>query len=129
LEHKNLSESIMQRKISYFVALIAVVMTIVAVWHLNRSFEPKDATWEDVIAEARTGGYRIITTEDLRDRYLTDPFTLLLVDTRQEWEFRSAHIKGALNFPMAPTWWERWKKADELEAFLGPDKEKEIVFY
>jgi 3-mercaptopyruvate sulfurtransferase SseA len=119
----------MQRKISYFIALIAMVMTIVAVWHLNRPFEPKQATWEDVLAEARVGGYRIITTQDLRDRYMTDPSTLLLVDTRQEWEFRSAHIKGALNFPMAPTWWERWKKADELEAFLGPEKEKEIVFY
>jgi hypothetical protein len=30
---------------------------------------------------------------------------------------------------MEPTWWSRWHKADELEAFLGPDKDRFIVFY
>jgi 3-mercaptopyruvate sulfurtransferase SseA len=118
-----------KKKISYIIAFAAVFMTVIVVWYGHRTFEPKQASWEDVLAEARVGGYQIITTEDLRDRYMTEPSTLLLVDTRQEWEFRSAHIKGAINFPIAPTWWERWKKADELEAFLGPDKEKEIVFY
>jgi 3-mercaptopyruvate sulfurtransferase SseA len=119
----------MQKKISYFVAVFAVIITVVTVWHINKPFEPKQATWKDVIKEARDGGYKIITTEELHERYQEEPSDLLLIDTRQEWEFRSAHIKGSVNFPMKPTWWERWKKAGELEANLGPDKEKEIVFY
>jgi rhodanese-related sulfurtransferase len=53
----------------------------------------------------------------------------LLVDTRQEWEYRSGHIRGATNFPIEPTWWSRWRKAGALEAVLGPDKDRLIVFY
>ena len=26
-------------------------------------------------------------------------------------------------------WWERWRKADDLAALLGPDKDRHIVFY
>jgi 3-mercaptopyruvate sulfurtransferase SseA len=119
----------MQKKLSYSIALATVIITTIAVWHINRPFEPKQATWEDVIAEAKAGGYKIITTEQLRDRYHTTPSSLLLIDTRQEWEYRSGHIKGSVNFPMEPTWWARWRKADELEAFLGDDKQRNIVFY
>jgi hypothetical protein len=46
-----------------------------------------------------------------------------LIDTRQEWEFRTGHIKGSVNFSMEPTAWARWSKAGELEEFLGPDRE------
>jgi hypothetical protein len=51
------------------------------------------------------------------------------VDTRQEWEFRTGHIQGARNFPMESTGWSRWRKAGALEAFLGPDRQRPIVFY
>ncbi len=119
----------MRKKISFFVALAAMMITVAAVWYAHQPFELKQATWEDVMAEADSGGYKIITTEKLRDRYQTAPSSLLLVDTRQEWEYRSGHIKGAVNFPMEPTWWARRQKADELEAFLGEDKQRDIVFY
>jgi rhodanese-related sulfurtransferase len=52
-----------------------------------------------------------------------------MVDTRQEWEYRTGHIKGALNFPMEPTGWARWRKKGALSKFLGPDKNQLIVFY
>ena len=74
--------------------------------------------WDDVLAEAKAGGYRLITTEELAERYRQDSKELLLVDTRQEWEYRTGHIKGAVNFPMEPTWWSRWRKAAALKAFL-----------
>ena len=106
-----------------------MMITAAAVWYANRPFEPKQAGWEDVMAEADSGNYKIIITEKLRELYQTAPSSLLLVDTRQEWEYRSGHIKGAVNFPMEPTWWARWQKADELEAFLGEDKQRDIVFY
>jgi hypothetical protein len=52
-----------------------------------------------------------------------------MVDTRQEWEYRTGHIENAGNFSMEPTWWARWSKADELEEFLGPDRDRLLVFY
>ena len=111
------------------LALVALAITAGYLWHANRMVAPKAATWNDVLAEAQQGGYRIIDTDTLRDRYQKDPDTLLLVDTRQEWEYRTGHIKGALNFPMEPTWLSRWRNEGSLEKFLGPDKNRFIVFY
>ena len=111
------------------ISLAAVAITLGVLWQDNRVETPKQATWEDVVAEADAGGYRIITTEELAARCGEDPSTLLLVDTRQGWEYRTGHIKGALNFPMEPTWRERWRQAGPLEKFLGPDKDRGLVFY
>jgi 3-mercaptopyruvate sulfurtransferase SseA len=112
-----------------FLALIAVAVTVGVMWYGNRPVTPKKATWEDVVAEASHGGYQLISTDDLWDRYSKDPQRLLLVDTRQEWEYRTGHIKGALNFPMEPTWLSRWRKKGELKQFLGSDKNRFLVFY
>jgi rhodanese-related sulfurtransferase len=82
-----------------------------------------------VLEEARQGGYRLIGTNELWQHYQANPQSLLLVDARQEWEYRTGHIKGAVNFPMEPTWWSRWRKKGALRKFLGPDKNRFIVFY
>ena len=119
----------MQNSKATLVALVAVLITVGALWFTNRAVTPKEATWDDVQAEARSGGYRIITTEELAREYQEDSTSFLLVDTRQEWEYRTGHLKGALNFPMEPTWWSRWRKASALETFLGPDKDRMVVFY
>jgi hypothetical protein len=119
----------MKTKASGWLALAAVAITMVAGWTLQRPVPPRQATWEDVTAEAGAGGYRIITTEALAERFHQDPAGLLLVDTRQEWEYRTGHMARAVNFPMEPTWWARWRKASQLEALLGPDKERTLVFY
>ena len=111
------------------LAVLAVVLVIGLLWFTNRAVTPKQATWEDVLQEAKLGGYQIIQTEALWDLYQKDPQSLLLVDTRQEWEFRTGHLKGAVNFSMEPTAWSRWRKQKELETFLGPDKNRPIVFY
>ncbi len=111
------------------LALAAVVITIGALWYTNRVVIPEKATWNDVLDEAKQGGYRIIGTAELWQRYQADPENLLLVDTRQEWEYRTGHIKGAVNFPMEPTWWSRWRKKGALAKFLGPDKNRFLVFY
>ena len=119
----------MQNKKTTLIALVAVLLTVAGVWFANRVVTSKEATWDDVLAEARTGGYRVITTEELADRYRKDAKSLLLVDTRQEWEYRTGHLRNALNFPMEPTGWSRWRRAAALETFLGPDHERSIVFY
>ncbi len=110
-------------------ALVAAAITIGYLWQTNRVVTPKEATWNDVLTEARLGNYRIISTDELLERYEKDPDKMLLVDTRQEWEYRTGHIKGALNFPMEPTWFSRWRNKGTLEKFLGPDKNRFIVFY
>lgn len=108
---------------------MAVLLTVASLWLSNRATPPKQATWDDVLAEAKTGGYKIITTAELSNRYQKDNGSLLLVDTRQEWEYRTGHLKGAVNFPMEPTAWERWRKASAMEEFLGSDESQTIVFY
>lgn len=119
----------MQGKKSIIFAVAAVLITAGALWPTSRAVTPKESTWADVLAEARAGGYRIMSTEDLSDLYRKAPEGLLLVDTRQEWEYRTGHINGAINFPIEPTWWSRWRKASALEALLGPDKDRSVLFY
>ncbi|RJX25004.1 MAG: rhodanese-like domain-containing protein [Desulfurivibrio sp.] len=87
------------------------------------------ATMADVQKEAERGGYKLIATDELWGMISRDPAAVLLVDTRQEWEYAAGHIAGAVNFPMEPTWLSRLTRRGELEQFLGPDKAKHIVFY
>lgn len=111
------------------LTVLALALTVAILWWTNRSVTPRVATLEDVRAEAEAGGYQLISTQELRALSEKNPGGLLLVDTRQEWEYRSGHIKGALSFPMEPTWFARWSKRDELREFLGPDRDRLIVFY
>lgn len=114
---------------SIILAILAVGITCYALWFQYRPVTPKKATHADVVAEARNGGYRLIDTTGLWDLYRKKPNDMLIVDARQEWEYRTGHIKGALNFPMEPTWWACWRKKGAMEKFLGPDKQRIIVFY
>ena len=116
------------RRIS-ILAFLAVAVTAGALWLTNGAVAPRESTWADAVAEADQGGYRLITTEALWKRYDAKQDRLLLVDTRQEWEYRTGHIEGAVNFPMEPTWLARWQKKSALERLLGDDKDRAIVFY
>jgi len=116
-------------KKALFLALSAVMLTVVALWFTGNSVAPREATWQDTLKEVQSGGYRLITTADLAREYETRGEALLLVDTRQEWEYRTGHIRGAIPFPIEPTGWSRWRKSDALAAVLGPDKDRLIVFY
>jgi len=111
------------------LALVAMAIGILALWLTNRAVTPKEATWEDAAREAKAGGYRLFTVEALRTPYEEGSTDLLLVDTRQEWEYRTGHIKGAVNFPMEPIWLSRWRKRSSLAKLLGPDKDRLVVFY
>jgi 3-mercaptopyruvate sulfurtransferase SseA len=119
----------MRNRGAMILALVAVALTVGVLWVTNRAVTPKEATWAEVLAEAATGGYRLITTEELSRSYREDAGSLLLVDTRQEWEYRTGHIRGALNFPIEPTWWSRWRKAPALETLLGHDRNRAVIFY
>jgi len=112
-----------------WLPFLAITITVGALWFTNRAVTPREPTWDDVVAEAKDGGYRLINTDEIRQRYEKDPRSILLVDTRQEWEFALGHITGAINFPVEPTVWSRWWKKGDLAAPLGPDKNRFIVFY
>ena len=111
------------------LTVLAVVITASILWFHHRTPAPKAASWQDVLTEAGQGGYALISTEELWQRYQKKYSAMLLVDTRQEWEYRTGHIKGALNFPMEPTWLSRWRNQGALKKVLGPDKNRLIVFY
>ncbi|MGA9755062.1 MAG: rhodanese-like domain-containing protein [Desulfobaccales bacterium] len=119
----------MKNRRTTLLALVAIALTLGVLWHVNRPIIPQEASGEDVLAEARSGGYRLINTAELAERYRQDSQKLFLVDTRQDWEYRSGHIQGAINFPMEPTWWSRWRSQGGLAALLGPDKDRLVVFY
>jgi 3-mercaptopyruvate sulfurtransferase SseA len=88
-------------------------------------------TQETVANEAKKGGYQLITPEELKKEYLTDPAAFLLVDTRQEWSYQMQHIQGASHIDFAPTWWNQYSPMtrSEMKKLLGPDKNKKVVFY
>ncbi len=119
----------MQNRTITFIAIAAVLVTAGAVWFSSRAVTPGRASWGDVLSEAKAGGYNIITTDELSERYRNHSKSLLIVDTRQDWEYRTGHLKGAVNFPIEPTSWSRWRKASALQTFLGPDKDRTIIFY
>lgn len=109
--------------------LLIIILIGGALYATDRSVSPKESTWDDAVAEARDGGYKLISLDELKSRYEAAPENTLLIDTRQEWEFASGHILGAVNFPMEPTRWARWWKKTELAHALGPDKNRFIVFH
>jgi len=81
--------------------------------------------------EAKRGNYKLIPSESMRDRFLKNPSSLFLVDTRQDWEYQQEHIQGAVNLPIRPTWWTQyspWVRA-EMKKVLGPNKKQGVVFY
>lgn len=118
-------------KIVRSVLLPAVIVSIalLGVWKAHRPAPAAQSDMEQVRQEAERGAYRLIDIEALGQLYHTDRKKLLLVDTRQEWEYRAGHIEGSVNFPMEPTSWARWKKKGDLETFLGPDRNQTIIFY
>jgi hypothetical protein len=112
-----------------WLPVLAMALTAGVLWLTNRAVTPREPTPDDLLAEAGEGGYRLISTHELSRRYNADGQNILLVDTRQDWEFAMGHIKGAVNFPMEPTWWSRWWKKGDLAAALGDDKNRLIIFY
>jgi predicted sulfurtransferase len=112
--------------------ILAFVSISIALGYLSftrPNINPKETTLEEVLIDAQKAGYQLITTEQLQQLYKDKFGAFLLVDTRQEWEYRAGHIKGAINFPMEPTWRARWRKAGKLKTLLGADKDRPIVFY
>ena len=111
------------------ISLALIFFAIVFLLSHQSIAQPQVASNADVQAEARRGGYRLINMDELGQLYQQADNNLLLVDTRQEWEYHAGYIKGAAFFSMEPTWLARMTQRGALEQFLGPDKTKTLVFY
>ncbi|MDQ7786545.1 MAG: rhodanese-like domain-containing protein [Thermodesulfovibrionales bacterium] len=87
--------------------------------------------WDKVVAEAKKGGYHLVTPEELGKEYLQDSAAFLLVDTRQEWSYQMQHIKGSSHIDFAPTWWNQYSPMtrSDMKKVLGTDKNKKVIFY
>ena len=119
----------MENRRTTLLALTAAILTLGALWYIHRPVIPQEATLAEVQAEAARGGYRLMNTAELAELYRKHPTRVLLVDTRQDWEYRSGHITGAVNFPLEPTAWSRWRSQGRLAALLGSDPDRLVVFY
>ncbi len=119
----------MQNRRTTILSLLAIILTLGILWQVNRPVAVQEATPAQVQAEAADGGYHLIDTAALAKIYQQPPANFLLVDTRQDWEYRSGHMKAAVNFPIDSTWWGRLRARGRLAALLGPDKDRLVVFY
>lgn len=117
------------RPLSVGMALTVVAATIGCLWYFSRPTALVTPTMTQVEAEAESGGYRLIGLQKLSVLHETRLDDMLLIDTRQQWEYRGGHIAGSLHFPMEPTGWAMWRNKKGLQALLGPDRNITIVFY
>ncbi|MBU4524937.1 MAG: rhodanese-like domain-containing protein [Desulfomicrobium sp.] len=117
----------MNARATFALIAVAVLLSIGLILMTDRA--TTTPTWDDAVGEAQRGGYRLLTTDDLKKLYEDRTPDLLLVDTRQDWEHRTGHIEGSVNFSMEPTAWARWTKRGDIERLLGPDKDRPVVFY
>jgi hypothetical protein len=112
-----------------FILLIFLFLLVGQPALTAAAVQPPEQSYDAVIAEAKKGEYRLIEIDGLRQVYEQAGDDIILVDTRQDWEYHAGYIKGAVNFPMEPTWLARLTQQGALEQFLGPDKTKTLVFY
>ena len=96
----------------------------------------KDQEAVKLVRDTKAGGYEVISTEEFK-KLIDSKKDILIVDTMPyEDSYRKEHVPGAKQFlfpiPIMETWDAKdtgGKSMDDFSAFLGPDKDKTIVFY
>ena len=89
-----------------------------------------------LLRETQSGGYGIVTAEELK-KLADEKADMLLVDTMPyEDSYKKAHIPGAKQFLFPIPFMTKWdtdgtggKTVDQYEDFLGQDKNRLIVVY
>jgi thioredoxin:protein disulfide reductase len=111
------------------VSLLVALCAIGGFWLADRAVKPTEATWDQAVTDARQGKYQLIHTDEIRQLIEEAPQKMLLIDARDEKDFRAGHIPGAINVPMGLTFWSQWKEKRALGTALGQDKNRFVVFY
>jgi thiosulfate/3-mercaptopyruvate sulfurtransferase len=96
----------------------------------------KDQEAVKLVRDTKAGGYEVISTEEFK-KFIDSKKDILIVDTMPyEDSYKKEHVPGAKQFlfpiPSLETGDAKetgGKSLDDFAAFLGPDKDKTIVFY
>lgn len=117
------------KKVMYISVLVFAFLSL-ADWTQAETQNPANA-WDKVVAEAKKGGYQLISPEELKNEYLKNSASFMLVDVRQDWAYQMQHIKGALHIDFVPAWWNQYSPVtrSKMKKLLGPDKNKHVIFY
>jgi len=84
-----------------------------------------------LVREVERGGYKIVTTEELK-KWIDDKKNVLIIDTMPyEDSYKKQHVPGAVNFvfPIPEVTTLDDKTKESFLKLLGPDKERPIVIY
>ncbi len=111
------------------LTLLVALCAIGAFWLTDSAVTPQEATWDQAVRDAKQGKYQLLHTDEIRQLIEEAPHKMLLVDTRDEEDFRAGHIPGAINHPIAQTSWSRWGEQRRLGTVLGQDKSRFVAFY
>jgi rhodanese-related sulfurtransferase len=98
--------------------------------------QEKDAEAVKLVRDAKAGGYEVINAEELK-KLIDSKKDILIVDTMPyEDSYKKEHIPGAKQFLFPIAIMANWdaketggKSMEDFAAFLGPDKDKTLVFY
>jgi thiosulfate/3-mercaptopyruvate sulfurtransferase len=96
----------------------------------------KDQEAVKLVRDTKAGGYEVIGAEDFK-KLIDSKKDILIVDTMPyEDSYKKEHVPGAKQFLFPVPIMQNWdsketggKSMDDFAAFLGPDKDKTIVFY
>ena len=119
------------------VGLIVMGLSVPALAKDKFEFEQeKDAEAVKLVRDTKAGGYEVINAEELK-KLIDSKKDILIVDTMPyEDSYKKEHIPGAKQFlfpiPIMANWDAKetgGKSMEDFAAFLGPDKDRTLVFY
>ena len=92
--------------------------------------EEQPLWWEQAEAEARRGGYHLITLDELESLYQSGK-DFKILDVRPDYEYKRAHLPKASNleFHLGERLTLDPAKRKEFEKLLGSNKDRTIVIY
>lgn len=96
-------ENGVDKRLDVFATLLSFGATVDQLFHLDLAYAPPFSTTKDPVAytgmilnNAINGKNKIITPEDLKANFSE----YLIIDTRSETQYNTAHIDGAINIPL-----------------------------
>ena len=86
--------------------------------------------WPSALAEAQRDGYTLTTPEEIQSLYASGT-SYSIVDVRPDYEFKTGHLPGAINFEidLGDRLDLKPQKAAAFRKVLGMDKDRQIVIY
>ncbi|MFZ5448701.1 MAG: rhodanese-like domain-containing protein [Thermodesulfobacteriota bacterium] len=124
----------MFKKHVYLVSGLILIVTFNLVG-CDKSWSGKEIETEKTAVtltrEVERGGYKLVTTSELK-AWIDEKKPMMIIDTMPlEDSYKKQHVPGAVQyeFPIPEVKEKDDAAKDKFEKFLGPDKDKTLVFY